>query len=117
MARLYAVFAWAIIALGSVHMAATWRLFDAVSSRSLWFFMGGIAAVLHGAINLLNRAYGVGAPGLLWVCRATNIVMLAFGIVMALTTKASALSFAFVVGSLAALTAFSFLFTRPRGGS
>ena len=55
----YLLFACGIVALGVVHMAATFRSFDAPSSAALWFFSGGIAMVLTGVLNLLNRASAV----------------------------------------------------------
>lgn len=62
-----------MIALGVLHMLATFRFFNTVNNAALWFFNGGIAFVLTGTLNLLHRAYGRIAPGVRRVCIGTNI--------------------------------------------
>ncbi len=63
MKRTYGALAYALIAPGIVHMAATPMPFAALNGSAFWFFNGGIVLLLTGAINLLNRAYGAIAPG------------------------------------------------------
>jgi hypothetical protein len=58
--RLYGVLPWGIIALDTVHMAATWRFYDTLTPASLWFFNGGIGLVFTGV--LIKRRH---APGFL----------------------------------------------------
>ena len=79
MGYLYSVLGWGIVALGVVHMTATFRFFGSLTGAAIWFFTGGIAMVLAGALDLLNRAYGAAAPGLRWFCVATNVTMTALG--------------------------------------
>ena len=62
MRRIYGILPWGMIALGILHMAATWR-YSALTASALWFFSAGIATVLAGSLNLLNHAYGAIAPG------------------------------------------------------
>jgi hypothetical protein len=42
-------------------MLATLHFFKTLASAALWFFSGGIAMALTGALNLLNRALGQAA--------------------------------------------------------
>ena len=81
MGYLYSVLGWGIVALGVVHMMSTFRLFGSLTGAAIWFFTGGIAMVLTGALNLLNRSYGAAAPGLRWFCVATNVTMTALAFV------------------------------------
>jgi hypothetical protein len=62
MKRLYALIGWAIVALGTMHMLATFRFFHTLNGAALWFFTGGLAIALTGALNLLQSAYGRAAP-------------------------------------------------------
>ena len=105
---LYAFVSWGIVALGAVHMLATLFTFKTLTNDSLWFFSGGIAIALSGALNLLNRAYGLSAPGLRVVCVGTNIVMLAFGIVSGVVSGASIVEFILVLGVVGGAAALSF---------
>ncbi len=75
-------------------MLATLHLFKTLTSAALWFFSGSIAMALTGALNLLHRAYGLNAPGLRVVCVGTNIIMLAFGIVSGVVSRANISTFA-----------------------
>ena len=95
---LYAFVSWGIVALGTVHMLATLYLFKTLTGAALWFFSGGIAIALTGALNLLHRAYGLSAPGLRVVCVGTNVIMLAFGIVSGIASGAGIAEFALVLG-------------------
>ncbi len=52
-AELYLVLACLIILLGLVHVSATFALFDALTSRAVWFAGGGMAIIFTGVINLL----------------------------------------------------------------
>jgi hypothetical protein len=90
MRRTYLAVGSAIVLLGAIHMFAATRLFAGVTPRAVWFFSGGIAMALVGALNLLNHSYGAIAPGLKWVCLAVNVVMTVFGVVAGTVTGASA---------------------------
>jgi len=102
MRYVYAVLAWGIVALGVFHMASTFRIFGSLTGSAIWFFSGGIAMVLTGVFNLLNRAYGTAAPGLYWCCIATNVVMTALAFVSGRVGRAGVSGLIFVVGWFAA---------------
>lgn len=87
--RLYAVLGWAIILLGTLHMATTFRLTTASPGFQIWFFGSGIALVLLGALNLLHRSYGYLAPELRVVCRSANVALTLFVVVAGRITHAS----------------------------
>jgi hypothetical protein len=89
--RLYAVLAAAVVALGCLHMATTFRLSSATPSGKVWFFGSGIAMALAGVLNLLNRRYGLAAPGLRAACIATNLVVAVFAGVAGFLTGAGSL--------------------------
>jgi hypothetical protein len=105
----YAVLGWGIVALGVVHMAATFRIFGALTGAAIWFFTGGIAMVLTGGLDLLNRAYGAAAPGLRWFCIATNVAMTALSLVSGRVGRARLGELVFVVGWFAATAVVSTL--------
>lgn len=105
MQRLYAVAGWGIVALGAVHMSAT--PFDALTTSALWFFSGGLALALAGALNLLHRAYGRSAPGLRWVCIGTNVVTTLFSVVLGIVDRAWPAHFVLVLGLLGGATVLS----------
>ncbi len=107
MKRVYLFIGWGIVILGLVHMLATLRFFASLTGAALWFFSGGIAMSLTGALNLLNHRYGLLAPGLRRVCIGTNIVITAFGIVAGMVNKASLGEFAIVLGLCVSATAIS----------
>lgn len=109
MRRAYGILPWAIVALGVLHMAATWRVSSTLTASALWFFSAGIAWVLTGSLNLLNRAYGANAPGLRWFCRGTNVFMLCFTALGGVVTNASALGLTIVVGLFGAVTILSWM--------
>jgi hypothetical protein len=67
--RIYAVFAWLIVAIGILHMIATFRVSAGTSLGKVWFLGSGLAIALVGALNLLHRAYGASCRGVLIVCR------------------------------------------------
>jgi hypothetical protein len=79
-------------------MLATLGVFHTLSGAALWFFSGGIALVLTGALNLLNRAYGEIAPGLRRTCIGTNVFMTIFGTVSGFVTRANIAQFVIVLG-------------------
>jgi hypothetical protein len=79
--RLYGVLPWGMVVLGLLHMAATFKLYDALTTRALWFFNGGIVIVACGLLNLVNRRHGAGATSLRWLCQGLNVVTLAFATV------------------------------------
>ena len=107
MKYLYAILGWGIVALGAVHMLATFRLNHALNSSSLWFFSGGIVLVLTGALNLLHRSYGHVAPGLKRVCVGTNIFMTIFGALSGVVSHAGIAGFTLVLGLIGGATALS----------
>ncbi|CAN5640615.1 hypothetical protein BH20ACI3_BH20ACI3_42080 [soil metagenome] len=113
---LNAFVSWGIVAFGAVHMLATLHLFKTLTSAALWFFSGGIAMALTGALNLLHRAYGLNAPRLRVVCVGTNIIMLAFGIVSGVVSRANISQFTLVLGLVGGATVLSLsrsALTRP----
>jgi len=107
--KAYLACSWGIVALGVLHMAATARLFTALTQSALWFLSGGLAMVLTGAINLLNRAYGGSAPGLQWVCRAANVALAVFAVTAGLVGRAGAVETIVVVGLMAGTAVLSLL--------
>lgn len=107
MKRLYLILGWGLVSLGAIHMLATAQFFKTLTGAALWFFSGGIAMSLTGALNLLHRVYGRIAPGLRWVCIATNIVMTAFAITVGIVSHASVAEFVLVLGLCSGATALS----------
>ena len=105
----YLACSWGIVALGVLHMAATARLFTALTQSALWFLSGGLAMVLTGAINLLNRAYGGSAPGMQWVCRAANVALAVFALTAGLVGRAGAVEMIVVVGLMVGAAVLSLL--------
>ncbi|MBC7842473.1 MAG: hypothetical protein H7099_09175 [Gemmatimonadaceae bacterium] len=106
MRSVYGVLGWGIIALGILHMAATPR---ALTVSAVWFFSGGIAMVLTGALNLLRRTYGGTAPGLRWFCVGTNAAMTAFAAVAGWVGRASVAELATIAGWMGATTVLSLM--------
>ena len=109
MRRMYGILPWGMVALGVLHMAATWRVSSTLTASALWFFSAGIVWVLTGSLNLLNRAYGADAPGLGWFCRGTNVFILCFTALSGVVTNASASGLAIVVGLVGAVTILSWM--------
>lgn len=109
MRRAYRILPWGMIALGVLHMAATGRVSSTLSPSAIWFFSGGVVAVLTGSINLLNNAYGAAAPGLRWFCRGVNVFMLCFTALSGVVTNASAAELAIVVGLFGTVTILSWM--------
>ena len=87
--RIYAVFAWLIVAIGTLHMFATFRSSTGGALGKVWFFGSGLAIALVGALNLLHRTYGQFALGIRVVCRAANVLMTLLAIVIGIVTGAS----------------------------
>lgn len=98
--RLYAVAGWAIVALGGLHMLATIRLSAATPAFRVWFFGSGLAMILGGALNLLNRAYGRSAPGLRIVCWIANLLLTLLGAVAGALTGASIAEYVVIMSLL-----------------
>ncbi len=90
-------------------MATTFLSFDTASSAALWFFSGGIAMVLTGVLNLLNRAYGGVAPGVRVASVGANVAMTVFAVVAGLIGRASPGSFAIIVGLVGGTTVLSLI--------
>jgi len=107
MRAFYLVLAVLIILLGLVHLAATFALFDGLTGRAIWFASGGLAIVLTGLINLLNRGYGATAPGVRWTAVGANAVMTAFAALAGVAGAASGAQMVGIVGLLAAATLVS----------
>lgn len=108
MRLLYAIESYALVALGVLHMGATFRFFSAFTSQSLWFFTGGMLMVLVAALNLVNRTYGQNARGLRVLCVAANVAVTVLGIAAGMVGKASALEWVVVMGIVVPLTVLSF---------
>jgi hypothetical protein len=89
LSRIYAVFGWLIVAIGILHMLATFRLSTGSALGKVWFFGSGLAIALVGALNLLNRTYGRSTFGIRVVCRAANVLMTLLAIVAGVVTGAS----------------------------
>ena len=104
MRKVYGVLGWGIIALGILHMVSTPR---ALTASAVWFFSGGIAMALTGALNLVSRTYGGTAPGLRWFCVATNAAMTAFALVAGSVGRASVGELLAIVGWMGATTVLS----------
>ena len=96
---LYASVAAAILALGLLHMATTFRLSSSPESK-VWFFGAGLAIAFGGVLNLLNGRYGPGAIGLRAACIGANILMVGFGAVAGRVTRASAAEQAIILTML-----------------
>ena len=109
MRRLYLVLALLVVLLGLFHAVSTFRIFDALSSRAVWFASGGLAMVLTGILNLLNRAYGAIARGVRWASICANLAMTVFSALAGHVGGASAGEFATIVGLMAAVTLVSLL--------
>ncbi|MCM3906114.1 MAG: hypothetical protein ND866_30890 [Pyrinomonadaceae bacterium] len=85
----YFLFSAAILVLGGLHMATTFRLTSSAVFK-LWFFGAGLAVALAGVLNILNRRYGLAAFGLRVVCVGTNVLMICFAGVAGRVTGARA---------------------------
>ena len=96
--RVYAALSWAAIGLGLVHVSATPRYSSQTTQAALWFASGGLLMILTGALNLLNRAYGRGVPGLRRVSVATNVVVVAFSVIMGIAGHPTLFEWAVVLG-------------------
>lgn len=115
MSRLYGVLPWGLIALGTLHMAATWRFYRELTSASLWFFNGGLVLVFAGVLNLINRRHGAQVPAIRRFCLAVNVVTLCFAAVSGVVDRAGWASFAFVIGLMATITILSVAGLEARG--
>jgi hypothetical protein len=115
MSRLYGVLPWGLIALGTLHMAATWRFYRELTSASLWFFNGGLVLVFAGVLNLINRRHGAQVPAIRRFCLAVNVVTLCFAAVSGVVDRAGWASFAFVIGLMATITILSVAGLPARG--
>ena len=107
MSRLYLVLAVLVILLGVVHVSATAALFDALNSRAIWFAGGGLAIILTGVLNLLNRAYGAAARGVRWAAVGANAAMTVFSALAGVAGAASGAELVVIVGLMATTTLVS----------
>ena len=106
MHRLYATFGWGIIALGLLHVLSAPR---SLTPATLWFASGGLAMILTGLLNLLNRSYGSQAVGLRRVCIGLNGIMVAFALLSGFVNRATASQFVIVLGLFGGAGALSVL--------
>src|SRR5688572_15129604 len=106
--RLYAFVAWAIVALGGLHMLTTIWLAASTPAFRVWFFGSGLAMALGGALNLLHRAYGRSAPGLRVVCWIANLFLTLLGAVAGAITRASIAEYIVIMSLLGGATILSF---------
>lgn len=102
--------AWFAIALGVLHMAATWR-YKELTPAALWFFGGGLLMVFTGVLNLVAFRAGQVAS-LRWFCRGVNVVMTCFTLVSGIVSNASIATLAVIVAVMGALTLLSFTSIR-----
>ena len=107
MRTVYLVVALLIILLGLVHLAASFAIFHELSSRAVWFASGGLAVILTGLINLLNRAYGAAARGVRWAAVGANAVMTLFAALAGFAGAASNAQLVVIVGLMAVATLLS----------
>jgi hypothetical protein len=111
---LYALFAAAVVVVGLLHMATTFRL-SASAAGKVWFFGAGIALVLAGVLNFLNLRYGFIAFGLRVACIATNLFMLGFAVVAGSITRASTAELIGLLGVLGLTLVLSALRSASAG--
>ena len=90
-------------------MLTTFRAFDELSSAALWFFSGGMAILLTGALNVLNRSYGRVAPGLRLVCIGANVVLLSFAAVAGVVGRSGVAGYMIILGLLGSTTILSII--------
>ena len=116
--RVYAFFGGTIVALGGLHMLATFRLSASTPAFRLWFFGSGLAMALVGALNLLQRSYGHSAVGLRIVCRAANILLTGFAVAAGAFTGASTAEYIVIVSLVGGALILSFVPSaeRPKAG-
>ena len=88
MTILYFIISAAILVLGVLHMAMTFRLSSSAAFK-VWFFGSGLAIALAGVLNLLNRRYGLAAFGVKLACIATNVAIICLAAVAGRVTGAS----------------------------
>ena len=103
----YRIAAWLIVGLGVLQVASTPRFFHGFTPSALWLASGGIAFVLTGTLNLLNRTYGREARGVRWASSAANIVMTGFIALEGVVDHADAPELVIVVGLVGVATASS----------
>jgi hypothetical protein len=105
----YAVIAWGVVLLGVVHAMTTVSYAQQAPQGAVWFLGSGIAIVLTGVLNLLNRTYGRAARGLRIVSITNNLAMTGFATWAGFVTGASGGELLVVVGLVASATVLSFL--------
>ena len=106
--RGYAALSWGAIALGLLHTAATTRLANPLTQAAMWFASAGLLMMLVGLVNLLNRRYGTGAPGLRRVTIGANVVIIVFAVVTGLLgATPSALDWVIMLGIFGGMLALS----------
>ena len=113
--RIYVVFAWLIVAIGTLHMIATLRLSAGTGLDKVWFFGSGLAIVLVGALNLLHRAYGASCLGVRIVCRTANIFLMLIAIVAGTISGASLVQRVIIWSLFGGILILSFL-PQPQAG-
>jgi hypothetical protein len=105
--HLYAFFAWLILAIGTLHMLAAFRLSGPAIGR-VWFFGSGLAIALVGSLNLLHRAYGRSCLGIRVVCRTGNVLLTLLAVVAGIVTGTSLIQRVVIWSLLGGALLFSF---------
>jgi hypothetical protein len=114
---IYAVFAWLIVAIGTLHMLATFRLASGSALGRVWFFGSGMAIALVGALNLLHRTYGGSCLGVRIVCRSANVLLTSLAVVAGTVTGPSVTQCCVVWSLLGGALIISCLPTRRQSSS
>lgn len=70
------LFAWALIAVGVVHLATGLAIFKSVIEGWIWFMGTGAAAVGIGALNLARAWHGHEGVGLNRLCFVANAILI-----------------------------------------
>lgn len=105
------VLGWFLVLLGCVHnFVAAPMTFDELSMHALWFFSAGLALWYAGFINVLRARSRRPGRFLIVFCLLTNLSLLAFVLVFALTQgKGTTPQSILLIGAVAVLTVRSAL--------
>ncbi|HEX2077026.1 MAG TPA: hypothetical protein VHG08_04930 [Longimicrobium sp.] len=103
--RAYRTAAGLLVALGTVHASLTVPFYGELSPDAVWFAGTGLAMAFLGCLNLALAASS--AVGVRTLCRAANVVGLAYGALAAIAVPEPQAYFGLLL--LLAVTVFSFL--------